>query len=392
MSLEFNNEHINMKALQQRAFNLRWATLPADVIPLTAADPDFQSAPEIAAAMNDYINERVFSYGPVEGLPSFKKVIAETLALKRNFITTPELVLPVDSAAQGMMVAASYVLRPGDEAIVFDPVDFLFKTTVEAAGGKAVLFSIDAQTGTLNMDLLASLVTEKTRLLCLCNPHNPIGKVFTRAELQGLGDFAVSNNLMILSDEIWSDIVYAPHEYISIATISPQIAARTITVYGFSKSFGLAGLRVGYIVSPNAAVHEGLVLASLVRTTITGVSTVSQIAAQAAYEKCWYWVDRFVEHLTKMRDYTAERLNAMKNVNCTAPQGCYIIFPDISQTGRTAEEITDYLLNEARVAVVPGAAKWFGPGATGHIRLCFSTSQSILERALDRMEAAFKKL
>lgn len=381
-----------MKALQQRAFNLRWATLPPDVIPLTAADPDFQCAPEIAQAIKDYASERVFSYGPGEGLPSFRKTIAETLAAKRNFYTAPELILPVDSAAQGMLVIASYVLKPGDEAIVFDPVDFLFKTSVEAAGGKTVLFPIDVTTGFVDFNLLETLVTPKTRLLCLCNPLNPSGKVFTKEELTTLGNLAVEHDLHILSDEIWSDIVYAPNVFTSIATISPEIAARTITVYGFSKSFGIAGLRVGYIVSPNLHVHEGIIETSRVRSTINGVSTLSQVAGQAAYEKCWYWVEAFVQHLKEMRDYVVMRLNKMKGVSCTTPQGCYIVFPNIAATGKSSEFITNYLLSEAKVAVVPGAERWFGPGANNHIRLCFSTSKQILEEALNRMETAFDKL
>ncbi|HEX6914100.1 MAG TPA: pyridoxal phosphate-dependent aminotransferase [Chitinophagaceae bacterium] len=382
----FSDSDINMPALRQRAFNLRWATLPEDVIPLTAADPDFRCAPEIVQAINDYSAERTFAYGPAEGLRSFREVIARTVGERKNIQTTADLVLPVDSAAQGMFVVAKYCLQPGDEAIIFDPVDFLFKTSVEAAGGKAVLFPVDVATGKYDLDRLRSLVTPRTKMLCLCNPHNPIGKVYNRAELQELGNFAVEHDLWIMNDEIWSDIVFPHAQFTSMASISPEISERTLTVYGFSKSFGLAGLRVGYIISPSAMVHEGIIETSMVRTTAFGVSTVSQVAAQAAYEHCWYWVEEFIAHLTKNKNYAVSRLNQMPGVRCHQPQGCYLVFPDIRETGLNGTALADLLLKKGRVAVVPGAEKWFGPGASGHLRLCIATSHSILKEGLDRME------
>lgn len=387
----FTDEQINMKALRQRAFNLRWATLPEDVIPLTAADPDFRCAPEIVEAINAYSAERTFAYGPAEGLPEFREVIAKTVGERKNIKTSPDLVLPVDSAAQGMFVIAKYCLQPGDEAIVFDPVDFLFKASVEAAGATAVLFPIDVATGKFDMQLLQSLVTPKTRMLCICNPHNPIGKVFTKEELEQLGQFAVEHDLWIMNDEIWSDIIFPHHPFTSMASLSPEITERTLTVYGFSKSFGLAGLRVGFIISPSAMVHEGIVETSLVKTTAFGVSTLSQVAAKAAFEKCWYWVDGFLQHLTVNKNYAVDRLNKMPGISCHHPQGCYLVFPDITSTKRASTFLTDLLLKEGKVAVVPGAEKWFGPGAEGHIRICIATSHSILKEGLDRIEHTLSK-
>jgi aspartate/methionine/tyrosine aminotransferase len=389
---DFSNSNINMGALRSRAYNLRWATLPPDVIPLTAADPDFRCAPEIVKAITDYASEAVFSYGPGEGLPEFKEAIAKAMQQRRNINTDASLVLPVDTAAQGMFVVARYCLQPGDEAIIFDPVDFLFKKSVEAAGGTPVYFPIDVATGGFDLDQLRSLITPHTKMFCLCNPHNPSGKVFTKEELLALGQVAIEHDLWIMSDEIWSDTVFPGNTYYSIASLSPELAERTFTVYGLSKSFGLAGLRIGFIVTPSAVTYEGIVETSMVRTTAYGVSTLSQIAGQAAYEQCWYWVDDFVQHLTAMRDYTVERLNRMKGIRCHLPQGCYLAFPDIRETGMNSTDLADYLMKEAKVAVVPGAEKWFGPGAEGHIRICFSTSKAILTEALDRIEAALQKL
>lgn len=390
--MHFTDSDINMKALRQRAFNLRWATLPEDVIPLTAADPDFKCAPEIVEAIAAYSAERTFAYGPAEGLKAFREVITSTVRQRKNIITSPDLVLPVDSAAQGMFVIAKYCLQPGDEAIVFDPVDFLFKTSVEAAGGKAILFPIEVATGKFDIDRLRSLITDRTKMICLCNPHNPIGKVYTRGELEQIGQLAVEHDLWIMNDEIWSDIIFPHTEFVSMASLAPEIAERTLTVYGFSKSFGLAGLRVGFIISPSTMVHEGIVETSMVRTTAFGVSTVSQVAAQAAFEKCWYWVDAFIQHLTLNKNYAVDRLNKMPGISCHNPHGCYLVFPDITATKRSSTALTDLLLREGKVAVVPGAAKWFGPGAEGHIRICIATSHNILKEGLDRMERTLLEL
>lgn len=388
----FSDGDINMSALRQRAFNLRWASVEPGVIPLTAADPDFQCAPEIVAAIERYSKERTFSYGPPGGILSFRKTIAAMLQERRNIFTNENCILPVDSAAQGMFIIAKHCLQPGDEAIIFDPVDFLFKTAVENAGATALFFPIDVTTGKYDLEKLRSLITPNTKLLCICNPLNPSGKVFTKQELSELGTVALENGLKIMSDEIWSDIVFPGNTYTSIASISKELAAITYTVYGFSKSFGLAGLRVGYIISPDEKENQALLLTSQMNTTAYGVSTVSQVAAEAAYNECWYWVNDFVTHLTRMRDYVVGELNAMKNISCHMPQGCYVVFPEIKATGLKSTELAAYILKEAKVAVVPGAAQWFGPGAEGHIRLCFSTSETILKKAMERMKVAMEKL
>ena len=388
----FSNDDINMKALKERAFNMRWATLPQGTIPLTAADPDFQSAPEIAEAIIEYTKERTFAYGPADGLQSFKNVVANTMNERRNINTRPELVLPVDSAAQGMFIIAKHCLQPGEEAIIFDPVDFLFKRSVEEAGATALLFPINAVTGEYDIEYLRSIITNKTRLLCICNPLNPSGKVFTKEELLQLGEIAVEYDLKIMSDEIWSDIVYDDAVYTSIASLSPQIHQRTFTVFGFSKSYGLAGLRVGYVLAPNGDEYAGLMKASLFETTAYGVSTLSQAAAEAAYTHCRYWVNNFVSHLTTNRNLAVDRLNKMPGITCHKPAGCYVVFPNITGTGLSSEELTKYILDEAKVAVVPGLEKWFGAGAEGHIRLCIATSTTILTEALDRIEVAMIRL
>ncbi len=388
----FADEAVRMDLLRERAHNMRWAELPPDVIALTAADPDFPVAPEIRGAIRDYVGGGVLSYGPAEGLPSFRHAAARFALERRGIDAHPDRVLATDSAAAAMHVVARFALEPGDEAIIFDPVDFLFQQSVEAAGGRVVRSPIDPARGAFDVEDVRARITPRTRLIGLCNPHNPFGLVATREELQALGELAVEHDLWILSDEIWSDIVFPPHEHVSIASLGPEIAARVLTVFGFSKSFGLAGLRIGFLVAPDAAVFEAVIEASHARSTMFGAATVSQIGAQAAYEHGWYWVDAFLDHLLGVRDRAVARLNAIEGVTCRAPQGTYLLFPDVSAFGLSSMELTDYLLTEGRVAVVPGAARWFGPGAEGHIRIAFPTSNAIIDEGLDRFEGALARL
>lgn len=388
----FDHKNIQIDALQKKAFNLRWAVQPEDVIPLTAADPDFPVAPEIREAMKSYIDEGYFSYGPGPGLPEFRATVAEVLYNRKKIIGTPEQVLATNSAAFGMFLLAKYLLEPGDEAIIFDPVDFLFKKSVEEAGGEVVLLEMDLKTRNFDFEVLKSLVSTKTKFISICNPHNPLGRVWTKEELMAIGELAVANDLWVLSDEIWSDIVFTPSVFHSMASLSPEIASRTFTVYGFSKSFGLAGLRIGFVHSPSIEESNKLIQFSKVDTTAYGVSTLSQIGAIAAWTKAWYWVSHFLDHLKEVRDYAVERLNEIEGIECHSPQGTYLLFPNIQSLGIDEDELATFLLNEGRVAVVPGSPKWFGPGAKGHIRICFSTSKEIVAEGINRIEESLKRL
>jgi aspartate/methionine/tyrosine aminotransferase len=277
-------------------------------------------------------------------------------------------------------------LKSGDEAIIFDPVDFLFRYSIETVGATAISFSIPP--GSFNIDFLdlEKLITKNTKMICLCNPLNPTGKVFTKQELLHLGTIACKYNLIILSDEIWSDIVFKPNVFTSIASLSENIRDKTITITGFSKSYGLAGLRIGAVIAHNESHFVKLMDASLHNSTVHGANILSQIAATTALTKCEYWLDDFLHHLTKMRDMTVRELNSIPNFECSSPEGCYVAFTNIKATQKTSQEIQNILLKEAKVMVVPGLKQWFGDGAEGYIRMSFATSEEILADALSRIK------
>ncbi|KIO78641.1 hypothetical protein TH53_02545 [Pedobacter lusitanus] len=388
----FESHSVNLDLLKKRAFNLRWATVPEGIIPLTAADPDFPSAPEIAESIIRFTKDRYLSYGPPAGLSEFKESVAAYFSGKRKIPAQADFIFPVDSAAFGIYLICKAFLSAGDEAIIFDPVDFLFRYSTEAVGGVAVPFAIPPGSDHVDFDLLEKLITSKTRMICLCNPLNPTGKVFKRDELLKLGEIACKHRLIILSDEIWSDIVYTPYQYTSIASLSEEIRNQTVTVTGFSKSYGLAGLRIGAVMASNQAHYDRLFEVSLHGSTIHGANILSQVAATTALNECGYWLDGFLVHLQKMRDLAVRELNATQGFKCISPEGCYVAFTDITGTGKSSQEIYQLLLDKAKVAVVPGAKEWFGEGAEGFIRMSFATSEEILGEALFNIKTTVNNL
>ncbi|NLZ93691.1 MAG: pyridoxal phosphate-dependent aminotransferase [Firmicutes bacterium] len=388
----FSNESVNLSVLKERAYNMRWAEVPEGVIPLTAADSDFPIAPEIIEAICDYAKTGYFSYTPKLGFPEFRRSISNALKLRKNEDVPENLILPIDSAARAMSIIAKAFLEPGDEAIVFDPVDFLFKTSMEAAGAKIVLFPMKIKDGRIDFSDLEKYITPKTKMLGLCNPHNPLGMVYPLEDLEYLAELSNKYGFYIMNDEIWSDIVYSDAKFNSIVSLGAEKNQRTLSVYGFSKSFGIAGLRSGCIYCQNPALFEKIVEASEVLSTIGGISSLSQVAGMACLDKCYYWVDEFTAQMQRNRDYALERIGKMPLITCRKPAATFVLFPDVSATGMEPEKLTEFLLEKHKVAIVPGGESFFGPGSAGHIRICLATSHAILKEGLDRIERGLHEI
>ena len=388
----FTNENIKFDVLRQRAYNMRWAEQDTDVIPLTAADHDFPCAPEVVQALQDYIKEGYFTYTPHRGFPSFKQAIAKAMKERKNEDVNPDFVLPIDSAARGMKVIADAVLQPGDEVIVFDPVDFLFRTSMESAGAKVILFPTNLQSDCVSLEGLEDYITPKTKMLGFCNPHNPMGMLYKKEDLDYLLRLSEKYGFYIMNDEIWSDMIYPECEFTSLLHFGAERNARTLTVYGFSKTIGRAGLRIGCVYTMNQEMYDRVVKASLVDTTIGGIDALSQIAGEAALKYGFPRVDAFRAQIAENRDYALARIEKMPGIKCHKPQATFVLFPDITGTGWDPVDLIDVLKEKYRVALVPGGARFFGPGSEGHIRICLSTSREVLEEGLNRLEACLNDI
>lgn len=389
--MHFDSHNINLELLKKRAYNLRWAEVDNGVIPLTAADLDFPCDPQISEAIQSFAQSGYFNYGPSLGLPLFKESVADFFYRKRLVKIQPENILPTDSAAFAIYLVCKTILQAGDEAIIFDPVDFLFRYSIESVGGTAIPFAIPPDYSEIDFSEMENLISAKTKMICLCNPLNPTGKVFTKKELSCIANIAVKHNLVILSDEIWSDIIFDDATFTSIAALDETIKNNTIIITGFSKSYGLAGLRIGALLTSNTALFNKIVTQSLYPSTIHGVNVLSQVAAATALNKSENWLQDFIIHLHKTRKICVDELNKIDGFTCIAPEGCYVAFANIKNTGMSSQSMHEFLLKKAKVAVVPGLKEWFGNGAAGYIRISFATSESILNEAFERMKLALQQ-
>jgi aminotransferase/cystathionine beta-lyase len=387
----FSASDVNFEILKQRAYNFRWATVEEGVIPLTAADPDFPVAKPILAAIQDYSSAGYFSYCPAEGLPVFKNAISYWYLTQHHSKVNADFVLPVNSAANGLYCVAKSILEENDEVLIPNPVDFLFRKSVENARGKVVPCEFDSESGCFNLQELQSKCTNRTKALFICNPNNPSGKALSKEHLQDLIAFCRANDLWLVSDEIWIDI-YFTEKLTSTLHADLLSYSKKIVVSGLSKNFGLAGLRIGYVICQNKEHFELILNHSDHLTTAGGIASLSQIAGAAAFNDSLYWLEAFREHLRKMKKLTEEFIADMHFLELVPSEATYVIFPKIVNCSLNSAEVVELILQEAKVALVPGGRNWFESASEGHLRICFSTSEDILIEAFERIRSIQHKI
>lgn len=369
--------------LRARAHNLRWASVEAGVIPLTAADPDLPAAPCVAEAIARYLASPHLCYGPAAGLVGFREALAGHFTLEKEAAVDAGRVTATNSAASALALVARHLLAPGDEALVQDPVDFLLGEAVRRAGGTTVRWGHDG--GRFDPASLERAITLRTRAVLLCHPHNPLGAVWTPEEVRAIARIARARGIAIVADEVWSDTVLDGRPFRSFAAEDGAWV-----VHGLSKGFGLAGLRLGAAIAPSVAAAEAFRLREGFDHTIEGAATLSQVAGEAALREGGAWRRAFLAHCASQRDLAVSRLCALPGVRLARrPEATFVLLLDVRSTGLAEEELAARLEHAARVKVVPGSPRWFGPGAAGHIRLSLATTREVLEEALARIERSW---
>lgn len=380
----FETTKVNLEVLRKRAFNYRWAIHEQDVIPLTAADPDFPVAEPITDAIKVYLKPRYFSYGAPQGDNSFRQAIANWYQRTKQVTVNPDFVLPVNSAAYGLFTCAKAILQPGEEAIIPDPVDFLFRKSIEAAGGRTITCKLNKDTAEFDLESLKSCLTPKTKALFICNPNNPLGLALSRTHLQDILDFAEAHDLWLVADEIWADINFN-NSFTSAGAIHQHRNNKLMIVSGLSKNFALAGLRIGYVITFDSVATELVYSASAHATTAHGISVLSQVAGTAALTDCDAWLTGFQEHLRKMRELSIDFSGSVSFLKKAEPDATYLIFPQLTDQRKNATELVADILKQARVALIPGGTQWFESQSEGHLRICYATSEEILTEAFHRI-------
>ncbi len=387
MDPSFAHNSVNLDVLRRRAHNYRWAVHPPDVIPLTAADPDFPACPEVAQAIRRHLSEGYFPYGSPGGDDQFKLAVASWYSRRKNSPVSENLVLPVNSAAYGLFVCARMICtNPGDEVLIPDPVDFLFRKSVEHAGGVAIPCKVNPETAEFDFESLDQKVNARTRAIFICNPNNPLGRAIGKEELNRIILFAEKHGLWLVSDEIWADIDF-DKKCRSVLDSGLEPYAKKLVVSGLSKNFALAGLRIGYIIASDEQTWQSLLTCSLHQTTAFGIPLICQIAGTAALNEGEYWLEAFVRHLDKMRDKTSAFIDSCPFLEPRMTECTYLAFPKLKWKEANSTKTVEKILELSKVALVPGGKEWFESQSEGHIRICFSTSEDILEEAFSRIKA-----
>ena len=324
-------------------------------------------------------------YGDFRGNIELRRAIVRHLA-ERNALTVKEdEVIVTNGLTHASYAVFMAALDPGDEVILLAPYYPQHVNKIELAGGKVVLAPLDAQRNyAIDPAAIESRITPKTKMIALVNPANPTGRVYTRDELEALAALAIKHDLLILSDEVYDQIVYDGNSHISIASL-PGMFERTFSLFAFTKAYAMDGWRVGYI-----AAHERFIPA-LLKITMNDVAHVNvfiQEGARAALEGPDAAVTAMVEEDKRRRDLVVRRMNQMSGVRCEAPEGTIYAFPDISATGKPAQQVADEILE--RCHVVTEAGTFYGAAGEGRLRICFGAEPyERIDAALDRMARYF---
>jgi aspartate aminotransferase len=382
-----NFNSIDERFLRNRAA-LKWSPWARDVISLSVADIDFHAPEEIKEGVIRALEENRTPYGSYRGDPDVVEVVCEKLNRVNGIPATPDDVHMIPGTMFAIFLACYYSLGPGDEALICPaPVYPPFMENIHQVKGIPVYNPLDLHNDSnLDLDDLKGRITPRTRLLMVCNPHNPCGRVLTREELEGIALIAQEHDLFIFSDELYEDMVFEG-EHVSIASLNADLFERTLSVFGFSKAFGIPGFRIAYIACRGAHMKE---LKKRLHGMIVHADTLAQAAAKAALTNGTPWLTAFMAHLREMRDYVVTRLAAIPGIECPVPQATPFLFPNLSSFGMTSQEMTQYLAENPRVVVQSGDE--FGPHGEGHVRMNFATAYPVLREAIDRIEKALAAL
>lgn len=354
------------------------------IIHLEIGQPDFPTPDHVAQAGCDAIREGRTRYTTPAGSRELRAAIAEYAGAQRGLPIRPEEVIVGPGGKPALFFPILALVEPGDEVITPDPGFPSYVATIRVAGGVPVPVKPPGVDG-FDPGEIVEKITPRTRLIIINSPSNPTGGVLSPSDLEVIAEAALRANAWILSDEIYSQLVFegsAP----SIAVL-PDMRERTIILDGFSKTYAMTGWRLGYGIMPPALADR---VELLLTHSVGCTADFTQVAGVAALQGDQNTVDMMRESFRSRRDRIVPALNALPGVTCPLPLGAFYVFPNISSFRRSSKEIADYLLNEAGVALLAGSD--FGAGGEGYLRISYATAWSEIEEAIERMRGALDRL
>lgn len=359
-----------------------------DLIHLELGRPFHDTPEHIKEATIAALRRGEVHYSDLQGLPELREALAAKLReYNRMDITAGEIIV-TNGLTQASFAAFMALIDDGDEAILLEPYYPQHLGKIEMAGGRSIIAPLDAEAGfRIRRDLIEAKITKATRMIVMVNPVNPTGRVYSREELQIIADLAIEHDLVVLSDEVYEQILFDGAEHVSIASL-PGMKERTVSMYAFTKAYAMDGWRLGYIAADKSLIPG---LMKITSTEVTHVNTFIQFGALAAVTGPAAALDAMVADDWKKRDLVVSRLNQMPGVTCARPEGTIYAFPDIRGTGLKSQEAADLILEKTGVVVEAGS--FYGAMGEGHLRVCFG-SESIerIDEAMNRLSTFFNEL
>ncbi len=364
-----------------------------DIVAFSAGEPDLRTPQAVIDACKKALDCGKTKYTAIGGILELKKEICRKLAKDNHTEYTPDQICVSTGAKQALFNAVMALCDRGDEIIIPTPCWVSYVEMVKLAEGTPVLVSTKADYS-LDIDAIADTVTEKTKTIIINTPNNPTGACYDEESLKKLAELAAKHNFYVISDEVYEKLVYDGNKHISIAAFSKEIYDRTVIINGLSKSHSMTGWRLGYSAAPKE-ISKGIT--SLQGHMTSNSTAFVQWAAAEALRSCDDAVEAMRQEFAKRRDYFYEKLCALPGITCVKPGGAFYLMPDVSfyfgkkADGRTIEnssDFCDYILQEAKVAIVPGSA--FGMPKT--VRIAYTESMERIQEGLERLEKALGRL
>jgi cystathionine beta-lyase len=367
----------------------KWHKYPADVLPLWVADMDFRSPEPVIRALHERVEHGVFGYGVEQ--PEFYEIFLERLEKRHGWRVSPEAILVIPGVIPGFNLAARALTAAGDGLLLQVPAYPPIRRVPGNVGLTSDEMELTRQPDgryAIDFDRLEAAIGARTRMMLLCNPHNPVGRVFRRDELLRIAEICLRRGLVICADEIHGELTFSGQRHVPIASLDAEIAARTITLMAPSKTFNLPGLKCSVAVIPNAALREKFVAAQL--DLVRAVNVLGYTAALAAYRDGQPWLDALLAYLEANRDFVVEYVRTkLPGVGTAPPEATYLAWLDCRDANLPDGDPYTFFLDEARVALNDG--RTFGRGGAGFVRLNFACPRSVLADALDRMRQALER-
>jgi len=380
--------NIAAKAIMMKSKNI-------DLVDLSVGEPDFATPQHIKNAAKNAIDNNLTKYTLNQGLYELREAIAQRILKDQQVAYAPEEIIVSNGAKQSLMNVMMAIISEGEEIIIPAPFWVSYPEMAKLAGGNPVIVQTHEENSfKLTPAQLEAAITPKTRALILCNPSNPTGMVYGKEDLQALAEVLEPTEIMVISDEIYEKLVYDHFCFTSFAAISRIMKERTVVVNGVSKAYAMTGWRIGYAAGDREIIENANIIQS---HSTSNAPTISQYASLAAFTGSQDEIIRMRLEFERRRNFVFQEINRINGIRCQAPLGAFYIFPNVSSfygkickdtVIRNSTDLALYLLEEAHVALIPGAAF----GADENIRISYASSMENLERGMERIAGALERL